>query len=114
MAREDEQLAPSTNRSGYKGVCWHKVKGKWSANIAKDGRKYHLGYFDDAFVAALVYDAAARELHGEYAHFNFTLDDLLRICCPAVAAVPAVPSRTPSNPASDSLTGQQHGPQNRA
>ncbi len=79
---------PRNNRSGYKGVCWHTAKGKWLANIMKDGRRYHLGYFDDAFVAALVYDVAARELHGEYARPNFTLADLIRICCREDTAEP--------------------------
>lgn len=34
--------------------------------------------------------------------------------CPAVAAAPEAPSRTPSTPASDSLRGQQPETQNRA
>jgi hypothetical protein len=35
----------SDNTSGVLGVCWHKRDGAWIANIRKDGRKHHLGYF---------------------------------------------------------------------
>jgi hypothetical protein len=33
--------------------------------------KRHLGYFDDEVVAARAYDAAAKAIHGDYAHVNF-------------------------------------------
>ncbi len=37
----------STNTSGVVGVSWHKAAGKWSAQITADGKKIHLGLFDD-------------------------------------------------------------------
>lgn len=59
------------NTSGYKGVTWNKWHQKWRAQIAVDGRnQHHLGYFDDPREAALAYDAAAVELHGEFAKTN--------------------------------------------
>jgi len=39
------------------------VKGKWSANIAKDGRKYHLGYFDEVYRLRL--DKCLNGQHGK-------------------------------------------------
>lgn len=63
-----------TNKSGYKGVDWDSHHGKWRAQIAKDGRHYHLGRFDTAEEAARAYDAAARRLHGAFARVNFPDD----------------------------------------
>lgn len=60
------------NRSGFKGVDFHN--GKWRARIRKDTVCYHLGHFGSARTAARVYDAAARELFGEFARVNFPLE----------------------------------------
>lgn len=59
------------NTSGYKGVTWHKRHKKWYAQIKADGRNHFLGHFYDPIDAALAYDKAARELHGEFAKTNF-------------------------------------------
>jgi hypothetical protein len=62
--------------SQYKGVCWHRRIGKWQAYTAVsqpggNGRKIHLGYFQNEEEAARAYDAAARERFGEFAYLNF-------------------------------------------
>ena len=59
------------NTSGYKGVCWYKRDKKWRAQIKKDSKKIHIGYFDIIEDAARAYDAKAKELFGEFAHLNF-------------------------------------------
>lgn len=56
--------------SKYRGVCWARDKGKWIANISKDGRVVHIGHFEDETEAARAFDQAARELHGEFAVLN--------------------------------------------
>jgi hypothetical protein len=43
----------------------------WHAQITKKGKRYQLGFFDKEEEAALAYDAAATELHGDYARLNF-------------------------------------------
>jgi hypothetical protein len=58
------------NRSGYKGVSFHRRKRKFYARIQANGQRYHLGYFDTAEEAAQAYDDAARRLFGEYARLN--------------------------------------------
>lgn len=68
----------SNNKSGYKGVYWRKHRQKWEAEINKDGKRYCLGFFDDPIEAAKVYDAKARELHGEFAYQNFPKSKLNR------------------------------------
>ncbi len=58
------------NVSGYKGVAWQKDCQKWVAYISGEKQRY-LGLFENALVAALAYDAAARIQYGEFARLNF-------------------------------------------
>lgn len=46
---------PTTGRSGYKGVGWHKARGKWRAYITVDRQTRHLGLFEDPWEAAQAY-----------------------------------------------------------
>ena len=57
--------------SRFVGVCWYPRREKWLARIYRDGTKHHLGDFSFEVEAALAYDAAAREMFGEYARPNF-------------------------------------------
>lgn len=59
------------NTSGYKGVSWHKAHKKWKAHIRINNRLKHLGYFETAEEAALIYDMAARENYGDFARPNY-------------------------------------------
>lgn len=59
------------NSSGYKGVSRCKQTGRWQVRISADGKERHIGRYVCAEEAALAYDQAARELHGEFATFNF-------------------------------------------
>lgn len=61
---------PSHNSTGYKGVCYDKSRGKWLSGIKFDGRRINLGRFDCPELASLVYDEAARRLHGKFAKTN--------------------------------------------
>lgn len=60
------QKLKSSNRTGFKGV-YVRENGKFGAEISR----VHLGTFDTAEAAALAYDDAAREMHGEFARLNF-------------------------------------------
>ena len=62
---------PTNNTSGYKGVNWLKRNRKWRAEIKVNGKKKHLGCFDDLLAAAHAYDQAARERFGIFAKTNF-------------------------------------------
>ncbi len=57
--------------SRYKGVFLFKAPNTWQAFIDASHKRSHLGYFRNEIEAALAYDAAARELHGEFAWLNF-------------------------------------------
>ena len=60
-----------SNTSGFKGVSWHKSTNKWQGKIMSQGRLKYLGLFTTPEAAALAYDKAAKNLHGEFAKLNF-------------------------------------------
>jgi hypothetical protein len=72
LASNDEnvmnQPIKSNNTSGFKGVSWHSVMGKWLAYITHKGVKMRLGYFSDIHEAANVVAEARTRLHGEFAN----------------------------------------------
>jgi hypothetical protein len=55
----------SDNRSGFKGVGWHKDAGKWCARIKLGGRTKHIGLFATPEEAHAAYCRAAEE-RGEF------------------------------------------------
>jgi hypothetical protein len=55
------------NKSGRKGVYWHRAARKWAASIKHNQRITHLGLFETVPEAAEAYEIAARDLHGEFA-----------------------------------------------
>lgn len=65
------QRSQSGRSSKYKGVIWDHRDGKWQVYVKFNGRKKHLGLFNDEVEAAKAYDAAAKLLFGEFAKFNF-------------------------------------------
>lgn len=60
----------STNTTGFKGVTYDGKRGKYRAQVQKDGKKKHVGYFDCPTAAALAHDNVAAKLHGEFARLN--------------------------------------------
>lgn len=57
-------------QSVFKGVQVVGNHGLWRVEIAKDGHRLHLGYYDDEERAARVYDAAAKVFFGRFACTN--------------------------------------------
>ena len=51
------------NSSGIKGVCWHKQRDKWRAEIRVNNKNRHLGYFTD-FTEAVCHRLAAEQCLG--------------------------------------------------
>jgi len=56
--------------SRYKGVCWFKQKSKWKAEIKLNGKRKHLGLFENEYDAAMAYNKAAKERFNSYAKLN--------------------------------------------
>lgn len=59
-----------SSSSKFKGVSWDKNTQKWRASIRTLGKKTNLGFFKLESEAAIAYDNAAKERHGEYANLN--------------------------------------------
>lgn len=55
--------------SDFKGVS--RNRSKWRAMIGVEGKRFHLGNFDDEISAAHAYDEAAIKSFGEFARLNF-------------------------------------------
>lgn len=62
------------NRSGFRGVSWHRGAGKWQASIQFQTKSMGLGVFTSAESAAHAYDEAARQMFGEFAAVNFPVE----------------------------------------
>lgn len=56
-------------KSKYRGVC-QSAKGRWVAQISRQGVRLCLGTYDTEEDAAAAYDAAAKKVHGDYARLN--------------------------------------------
>lgn len=71
LASQAENLANKrkqiNNKSGFKGVCLDKRRGKYKAEIQKGESKKFLGYFTDPADAHRAYAEAAEKIHGEFA-----------------------------------------------
>ena len=58
------------NKSGYKGVSWHKQRNCWAVRLMINGKYQHLGLFQDKHKAAQVYNDNALKYYGSYAWLN--------------------------------------------
>lgn len=54
----------------FKGVHYRIAQNKFQARICKDGKRRHLGFFDDSVEAARKYDEVAIQLFGTFARTN--------------------------------------------
>lgn len=56
-----------SNVSGHRGVWFDKIRGKWTGQVTKGGRRYFCGRHDDFDSAVSARDSMAVELFGEHA-----------------------------------------------
>lgn len=59
------------NKSGVKGVNFHKPTGKWAAQIQSNGKKMWLGVYDTKEAAIVAYQTAAEKHFGEFVRGAF-------------------------------------------
>ena len=55
------------NRTGFKGVYWHKQHGKYAVSIQFNGKSRHVGLFTDIEMARRARAQAAAETHKQFA-----------------------------------------------
>jgi hypothetical protein len=73
-ASQQQNLRNQKSRTGsskYKGVSWSKQSQKWRVDFRYNEKANCFGFYTSEEEAALAYDKAARELHGDYARLNF-------------------------------------------
>jgi hypothetical protein len=58
------------NKSGFRGVSWHKGDRRWQVVIEVDNIKKYVGSFRNKIAAALAYDQAAKKCFGKFAKLN--------------------------------------------
>ncbi len=63
----------SDNRTGYKGVCFDRSKGRYMAYTHRNSKIIFIGRFHTAEKAALAYDQKVIELYGKHACTNAAL-----------------------------------------
>lgn len=57
----------SLNKSGFRGVNFHKATNKWTAAITHKGVRTYIGVFENKEDAAAAYQTKSLELHGDFA-----------------------------------------------
>lgn len=57
----------SNNRSGVKGVCWHKYANAWRGQVCFQGKAYHAGIFKNKDECIDAVKVLRERLHGEFA-----------------------------------------------
>ena len=58
------------NKSGVKGVFWHKIKNRWIARVSVNGKEIHVGTFTDLDEATKAVKQFREKHHGEYARHD--------------------------------------------
>jgi hypothetical protein len=71
LATRGQNRANSATKREFKGV--YKSGNRFKAIIVKDKKQHYLGTFETAKDAALAYNKAAIQKHGEFARVNITL-----------------------------------------
>ena len=70
-SRKMSGVAGKPCSSRFKGVCQDEKRGRWVAQIGKDGVHLHVGRYRDELAAAQAYDDCARVMFGPHAYVNF-------------------------------------------
>jgi len=58
----------SKNKSGAKGVSWHKASNRWTVQLMVNNKKKYFGIYKDIELADLVAQEARNKYHKEFAN----------------------------------------------
>lgn len=59
-----------TNKSGYRGVCWHEQNSCYRAYFSLHNKTYHIGLFQTAKEAAIARNEKMKQLGCKFARLN--------------------------------------------
>lgn len=59
-----------SNKTGFRGVSWHKNNKVYESRIRSNNISYYIGSFNNPIDAAKAYNEAAIKFHGEFANLN--------------------------------------------
>lgn len=74
VCSQADNLKNQRSKRDVKGVSWCPRRGRWRVTITSNGVKRELKSFETKTEAAVVYDHAAKRLHGDFASLNFSPD----------------------------------------
>lgn len=66
MENAQNKVKAVINKSGHKGVFWHKTQKCWHAYVSAAGKRHHVGCFQDKEAAVEALRACREKLHGEF------------------------------------------------
>lgn len=61
----------SNNKSGLKGVSWHKKNKQWQVFVGVNNKRIFGGYYKCRLLAGMKYDELAIKHHGRFAKLNY-------------------------------------------
>jgi len=70
LQNNQNRCSNKNSTSPFKGVSWEEDRQKWRVQIFSDGKKIHIGRFDDQIEAAKAYNVQAAKYQGEFARLN--------------------------------------------
>jgi hypothetical protein len=70
LSLQNTDYSKTTSKTGYRGVCYLKDRDKFLAYCHHDGKRVHIGHFDDPHTAAEAYNQKILELRGDIVDLN--------------------------------------------
>lgn len=71
------QVLSRKNKSGVKGVGWHRSAKKWQARVMLNGKDKYLGLFKNIEDAAAAAREARNKFHGKFANSGVSSEEAL-------------------------------------